>query len=59
MQLLTWPRTYYYEVVSGDWRHTEAYDVWAPAIHRIVVEGLTPEQAADDAIARITQLLSE
>ncbi len=29
------------------------------AVHRVVVDGLTPEQAADEAIARIKQILSE
>ena len=29
------------------------------AVHRVVVDGLTPEQAADEAIARVKQLLSE
>jgi multiple sugar transport system substrate-binding protein len=29
------------------------------AVHRIVADGLTPEQAADEAIARVKQLLSE
>jgi hypothetical protein len=33
--------------------------VWPKAIHRVVVDDLTPEQAADEAIARIKQLLSE
>jgi multiple sugar transport system substrate-binding protein len=29
------------------------------AVHRIVVDGLTPEQAAAEAIARVKQLLGE
>jgi multiple sugar transport system substrate-binding protein len=33
--------------------------VWPKAIHRVVVDGLTPEQAVDEAIARVKQLLSE
>jgi multiple sugar transport system substrate-binding protein len=33
--------------------------VWEKAVHRIVADGLTPEQAADEAIARIKQILSE
>jgi hypothetical protein len=33
--------------------------VWPKAIHRIVTEGITPEQAVVDAIARIKQLLAE
>jgi multiple sugar transport system substrate-binding protein len=33
--------------------------VWAKAIHRIVTEGISPEQAVDEAIARIKQILAE
>jgi multiple sugar transport system substrate-binding protein len=33
--------------------------VFEAAVHRIVVDGLTPEQAADEAIARLKQILSE
>jgi hypothetical protein len=29
------------------------------AIHRVVTEGISPEQAVDKAIARIKQILSE
>ena len=59
MQLLTQPRSYSYVAVSGSWRHGEAYYVWSEAIHRVAAEGVTPEQAVDEAIARIKQLLSE
>jgi multiple sugar transport system substrate-binding protein len=59
MQLLTRPRTYYYEVVTGDWRHHEAYSVWPAAVHRVAADGISPEQAVDEAIARIKQILSE
>jgi multiple sugar transport system substrate-binding protein len=33
--------------------------VWEKAVHRIVADGLTPDQAADEAIARIKQILAE
>jgi multiple sugar transport system substrate-binding protein len=32
---------------------------WRKAVHRVVTEGITPEQAVDEAIARIKQILSE
>jgi hypothetical protein len=35
------------------------HELTAGEHHRIVVDGLTPEQAADEAIARIKQILSE
>jgi multiple sugar transport system substrate-binding protein len=59
MQLLTQPRSYNYAVVTGDWRHSEAYYVWPEAVQRVAVEGISPEQAVDEAIARIKQILSE
>ncbi len=61
MQFLTRPRDYDYAVVSGKWRHrlVEQEHVWPKAIHRVVVNGLSPEQAVDEAIARVKQLLSE
>lgn len=33
--------------------------VWTKAIHRVAAEGVSPEQAVDEAIARVKQLLSE
>ena len=33
--------------------------VWAKAIHRVATEGISPEQAVDEAIARIKQILGE
>ncbi len=61
MQFLTRPRGYDYAVVSGEWRHQLGWTegVWPTAVHRVVVDGLSPEQAVDEAIARVKQLLSE
>jgi CheY-like chemotaxis protein len=33
--------------------------IWGNAVHRVVSDGITPEQAVDEAIARIKQILSE
>jgi multiple sugar transport system substrate-binding protein len=52
---------YAYAQISGDWRHqlvTQEH-VWPKAIHRIVTENISPEQAVDEAIARIKQILAE
>jgi hypothetical protein len=45
----------------GDWRHDLVGQerVWGQAIHRVAAEGISPEQAVDEAIARIKQILSE
>ena len=61
IQAKTRPITYQYGPASGDLRHDRIYQerVWAKAIHRIVTEGISPEQAVDEAIARVKQILSE
>jgi hypothetical protein len=58
---LTRPRDYEYVVVSGNWRHARVRTelVWSKAVHRIVVDGFRPEQAVDEVIARVRQLLNE
>jgi multiple sugar transport system substrate-binding protein len=52
---------YAYAPISGDWRHQRVNEehVWANAVYRVVTEGISPEQAVDEAIARIKQILSE
>jgi multiple sugar transport system substrate-binding protein len=61
MQITARPTQYEYAVVSGDWRHDLVWQelVWAKAIHRVAAEGSSPEQAVDEAIARIKQILAE
>jgi multiple sugar transport system substrate-binding protein len=61
IQFQTQPRAHDYGAVSGEWRHrrVEAENVWAKAVHRVAADGLTPEQAVDEAIAQIKQILSE
>ena len=61
MQIASRPTQYEYAVVSGDWRYDLVRQelVWAKAIHRVAAEGITPEQAVDEAIARIKEILSE
>ena len=47
--------------ISGNWRHqlVNQEHVWGKAVHRVVAEGISPEQAVDEAIARIKQILAE
>jgi multiple sugar transport system substrate-binding protein len=62
MQIASRPLVHDYAVASGDWRYDRVrYQeaIWAKAVHRIVTEGITPEQAIDDAIARIKEILSK
>jgi multiple sugar transport system substrate-binding protein len=61
MQIASQPMHYDYTTVSGDMRYDRVWKdlTWAKAIHRIATEGISPEQAVDEAIARIKQLLSE
>jgi multiple sugar transport system substrate-binding protein len=61
MQLSWRPLAHNYAAASGDWRHqlVDQERVWAKAIQRVAAEGISPEQAVDEAIARIKQILSE
>ena len=61
MQFLTRPRTYEYSVASGDPRHllVNRENVWGKAVHSVAAQGISPEQAVDEAIARIKQILAE
>jgi multiple sugar transport system substrate-binding protein len=61
MQAASRPPVHSYTAASGDLRHDRIMNerIWAKAIHRIVTEGIVPEQAVDEAIARIKQILSE
>ena len=48
-------------MASGDPRHllVKREHVWAKAVHRVAADGISPEQAVDEAIARIKQILAE
>jgi multiple sugar transport system substrate-binding protein len=50
-----------YAAASGDWRHqlVNQEHVWGNAVHRVAADGISPEQAVDEAIERIKQILSE
>ena len=62
MQMLT--REHQYNglgVRDNEVRSTRIFEeeVWGTAVHRVAADGITPEQAVDEAIARIKQILSE
>jgi multiple sugar transport system substrate-binding protein len=61
MQVVSRPMQHDYAVASGNLRYDRVWQerVWAKAIHRAVTEGLSPEQAVDEAIARIKQILED
>jgi multiple sugar transport system substrate-binding protein len=62
MQFLTRPRGQFLAVAAYDWRYLLPMWrelVWSKAIHRVVAEGISPEEAVDEAIAQIKQILSE
>jgi multiple sugar transport system substrate-binding protein len=48
-------------VRDKEWRSPPIFEenVWGKAVHRVVAEGIGPEQAVDEAIVRIKQILSE
>ena len=53
LQVMRWPPA------TGDTCSSDRESVWAKAVHRVAAEGISPEQAVDEAIARIKQILSE
>jgi multiple sugar transport system substrate-binding protein len=61
MQSIIYPQNYNWWGLPNAQRHyAEDYPTaLGKAVHRVVTDGLTPEQAADEAIVRIKQLLSE
>jgi multiple sugar transport system substrate-binding protein len=61
MQASSRPMQHDYVTVSGNWRHDRVWQerVWPKAIHRVATEGISPDQAVDEAIARVKQILKE
>ena len=61
MQAASRGAAYDYTTVSGDLRHERVWNerIWAKAVHRVATEGISREQAVDEAIARIKEILSE
>jgi multiple sugar transport system substrate-binding protein len=61
IQVLSMPRYDPFLVANRDWRLTRVFQdhVWEEAVHRVVADGISSEQAVDDAIARIKRILSE
>jgi multiple sugar transport system substrate-binding protein len=62
MQVASRPLVHDYAVASGDRRYDRIRyheSVWAKAIHRVAADGISPEQAVDEAIARIKEILAE
>jgi hypothetical protein len=60
MQIASRP-TYNYAQASGNWRLDRVWQehTWDKEIHRVAAEGISPEEAVDEAIVRIKQILSE
>jgi multiple sugar transport system substrate-binding protein len=61
MQVALRPLTHNYAAASGNFRHdvVEQRNVWETAVHDAATGKATPEQAVDEAIARIKQILTE
>jgi multiple sugar transport system substrate-binding protein len=61
IQILTEPQLLDVEVRDNEWRSGPIWseNVWGNAVHRVVADGISPEQAVDEAIARIKQILTE
>ena len=58
MQIASRPLAY---CAACDWRYELVWEelTWAKAIHRVAAEGISPEQAVDEAIVRIKEMFGE
>jgi multiple sugar transport system substrate-binding protein len=61
MQVASRPMQHDYLTVTGDWHHdlVAQEGVWEKAVYRVAMDGISPEQAVDEAIARIKEILNE
>jgi multiple sugar transport system substrate-binding protein len=61
IQILTWPHLLDVGVRDDEWRSRQIWqeNVWGEAVQHVVTEGINPEQAVDEAIARIKEILSK
>jgi multiple sugar transport system substrate-binding protein len=61
IQILTQPHLLDMDVRDNEWRSGPIWDenVWGNAVHRVVTDGISPEQAVDEAIARIKEILKQ
>jgi multiple sugar transport system substrate-binding protein len=61
IQILTRPHLMNMDVRDNEWRSVAVWgeNVWGKAVHRVAADGISPEQAVDEAIARIKEILSK
>jgi multiple sugar transport system substrate-binding protein len=61
VQALSQPHQINTGLRTNEWRSGPIWqeNVWGNAVHRVVADGISPEQAVDEAIARIKQILAE
>jgi multiple sugar transport system substrate-binding protein len=62
IQILARPHQYAGEGVRDNELRSERIgeeEIWGKAVHRVAADGISPEQAVDEAIARIKEILSE
>jgi multiple sugar transport system substrate-binding protein len=62
IQIMTQPHQQTSNGVQGkEWRSGRIWgeNVWGNAVHRVVAEGISPEQAVEEAIARVKEILGE
>ena len=60
IQILTRQHLMNMIVRDHEWQSARLREnVWGKAVHRVAAEGISPEQAVDEAILRIKQILSE
>ena len=48
-----------YQTLNPAYSLVQSENVWGKAIERVIVDGLSPEEAADEAINRINKIFAE
>jgi hypothetical protein len=61
IQIMTEPHLMDMDVRDQEWQSGPIWgeNVWGKVVHRVVTDGITPEQAVDEAIVRIKQILAD
>ncbi|MDI9635293.1 ABC transporter substrate-binding protein [Oscillatoria amoena NRMC-F 0135] len=57
--LLEKPTRTFYTAINPAYSQVQEDYVWGKALHRVIVEGVSPEQAAAEAIARIQEIFAQ
>ncbi|MBF2075221.1 MAG: carbohydrate ABC transporter substrate-binding protein [Synechococcales cyanobacterium C42_A2020_086] len=58
-QLMQHPTRLFYHVLNPAYSQVQSENIWGQAIHRVIVEGQSPEMVVDEAIQHINRIAAE